>query len=87
MQNRLGKKMKNQIFYDIVPLGKYYCDNFLSAFIIIQIQFIKALESFKQYLQPDLCLTLVPFDLSVLVWGVFCAYSRGDSFGLTQVLI
>ena len=67
MQNRLGKKMKNQIFYDIVPLGKYYCDNFLSAFIIIQIQFIKALESFKQYLQPDLCLTLVPFDLSVLV--------------------
>ena len=71
------KKMKNQIFYKIVPLKKYYCDSFLSALIIIQIQFTKALAIFTSELfQTDLCLTLVPFDLSVLVWGVFlCLFS------------
>ena len=45
--------MKNQIFYKNSPIKKYYCDSFLSALINIQIQFTKALDSLKQYLQAN----------------------------------
>ena len=64
----------------------FVCLNHYSDIIYQSTKFFEAIFTGKLF-QTDLCLTLVPFDLSVLVWGVFCAFSRGDLFGLTQVLI